>query len=172
MGRRGRPELRERNDRIRTQVASGLTYEEVALVFGITRQRVDHIVHPEKKRARDLTRLAIESGALKRPDRCPRCGGGGLVEAHHPDYAKPDLVVWRCRRCHRAEHAGHRRRRVTPTGLIGRRGLATLPEAKTMRVAVLVRDARVCWGRTDLLVEPIGGHGPRWVRRTSVEVTP
>lgn len=43
-------------------------------------------------------------GKILRPDFCPFCWPDeptGRVEAHHPDYSKPFVVVWGCEGCHR-----------------------------------------------------------------------
>ena len=34
---------------------------------------------------------------------CAYCGDP-YVQAHHPDYARPRLVIWLCKRCHRVLH--------------------------------------------------------------------
>jgi len=36
---------------------------------------------------------------------CSKCGSTNRVEAHHPDYKRPLLVVWLCSKCHGREHA-------------------------------------------------------------------
>lgn len=59
-----------------------------------------------KSRTRAITRKLIQSGQLvKQP--CQFCGKED-VEAHHPDYSKPEYVWWVCRWCHKWEvHGGH-----------------------------------------------------------------
>ena len=68
---------------------------------------------PEHLRARWIVKAAIRSGKLVRPDRCEECGatpgtderGRSLVEAHHPDHARPLAVEWLCKRpCHARRH--------------------------------------------------------------------
>jgi hypothetical protein len=34
---------------------------------------------------------------------CEDCGDPD-TEAHHPDYDRPMVVRWLCRKCHKAEH--------------------------------------------------------------------
>lgn len=67
----------------------------------------DYMKTPEAKlrrAARVAVMNAIRAGKLIRPSSCSRCGGGGGIEGHHPDYTKPLAVVWLCKPCHQAEH--------------------------------------------------------------------
>ena len=60
-----------------------------------------------KLRARHMARWmlsrAITSGRIEKLP-CALCGAK-QVQAHHPDYSKPLLIVWLCSACHRKEHA-------------------------------------------------------------------
>lgn len=86
----------ERNaEIIRLVVALGEQKSVVARAFGVTRQRVDQIVNPDKHRARTA------AFALRRPPACQSCAAIGPVEAHHTDYSRPLDVEWLCRPCHR-----------------------------------------------------------------------
>lgn len=64
--------------------------------------------YPDRNRARSITKHAIESGRLKRPDRCSRCHnpprGRSRIHAHHDDYSRPLDVMWLCQTCHAARH--------------------------------------------------------------------
>lgn len=53
-------------------------------------------------RTRSYTNVLIRRGQLV-PEPCRDCGSAD-VQAHHPDYSKPRLVVWLCPEDHRAEH--------------------------------------------------------------------
>ena len=61
--------------------------------------------------ARRRLNLAVQSGALVRPETCERCGvapgpasdGRAGIQGHHHDYSKPLDVEWICAKCHRAE---------------------------------------------------------------------
>jgi hypothetical protein len=55
-----------------------------------------------KERVRDRVRYAVQRGQLIRPSTCPECGATSPppLEAHHPDYSRPLLVLWRCHDCH------------------------------------------------------------------------
>lgn len=59
---------------------------------------------PEKARAHDRVRRAIEKGVLVRLP-CSSCGSD-KSQAHHADYSKPLDVTWLCRRCHDQRHLG------------------------------------------------------------------
>jgi len=62
-------------------------------------------VHNKDKIATRRRTLALEkSGVLIRPDRCSQCGVRSKIVAHHPDYSKPELVMWLCLDCHGLEH--------------------------------------------------------------------
>ena len=64
----------------------------------------------EKKRARRILRMAVESGELIKPEECTRCGGTTKrIEAHHPDYTRPREVEWLCSGCHADIHFPQRR---------------------------------------------------------------
>lgn len=57
-------------------------------------------------REKDPKRIKARNAArsLSRPSKCTKCESGENIEAHHPDYDKPKLVVWLCRPCHREIH--------------------------------------------------------------------
>lgn len=60
--------------------------------------------NPERKAAQTLLHAALKEGRLVRPESCEKCSKSCSPDGHHPDYAKPLLVVWLCRSCHRALH--------------------------------------------------------------------
>lgn len=60
--------------------------------------------NPEKHQARLAVARALRSGVLVRLP-CEVCGGGA-VQAHHQDYARPLAVRWLCFRCHRERAHG------------------------------------------------------------------
>ena len=47
---------------------------------------------------------AIAKGALTKSVSCELCGSGGRIDGHHDDYAKPLIVRWLCRLCHKSWH--------------------------------------------------------------------
>lgn len=56
--------------------------------------------HPDRRAAHNATSNALRSGKLQKPLLCEGCGLPKRLEKHHPDYAKPLLVVWLCKPCH------------------------------------------------------------------------
>lgn len=65
-------------------------------------------------RAHAAVTRALLTGELVRPGVCELCGeppvGKSKIEAHHADYAKPLVVLWVCRKCHRRQPAAANRR--------------------------------------------------------------
>ena len=57
-----------------------------------------------KRNAYNRMRKALKNGYLVRPATCSQCNGGGKIEGHHDDYAKPFEVRWLCRKCHKHWH--------------------------------------------------------------------
>jgi hypothetical protein len=58
--------------------------------------------HKSRSVAYHWLKKMLSLGRIQRPAHCVLCGGGGRIEAHHPDYANFKLVVWLCVACHRA----------------------------------------------------------------------
>jgi hypothetical protein len=58
--------------------------------------------HPERKRATEVVNYALRAGRLLKTA-CEVCGER-KVEAHHPDYSRPLMVVWLCKAHHVATH--------------------------------------------------------------------
>lgn len=46
----------------------------------------------------------IKSNRIIRPNYCSNCESSCFPEAHHPNYNKPNEVIWLCRSCHRKLH--------------------------------------------------------------------
>ena len=55
-----------------------------------------------KDNCRSYTNMLIKRGRLQRKP-CYICGAE-QVQAHHPDYSKPAVVVWLCKEHHRNLH--------------------------------------------------------------------
>lgn len=96
----GSPLKHKRNLEIRRAVARGEPLASVARCFGVSRQRVDQIVYPERKLARKCVENALVAGKLVRPAECERCGRDAFVQAHHKNYTEPMVISWLCVRCH------------------------------------------------------------------------
>jgi hypothetical protein len=87
----------------------------------VSRQRLNQIQNPEKHAAREAVKRALKRGVLVRPETCSVCGGGGPIEAHHPDYNFPLDVEWLCRQCHSDISVIDRRRREGSTSPLDQR---------------------------------------------------
>lgn len=66
-------------------------------------QRQYRLRYPERVKAAQLVKRAIQCGELVRPDACERCSRVVFAEASHDDYSKPLDVEWLCRQCHAAK---------------------------------------------------------------------
>ena len=58
-----------------------------------------------KLKARDLLKYAVQTGKIKRTQKCTNCLQNKTVEAHHENYNEPYNVVWLCLSCHSRLHA-------------------------------------------------------------------
>lgn len=113
-----------------TMYYSGMSIQEVADFYGITRQAMwmifkrrgvvfrnkiqggveNRFYRGGKDKDRHCTHVvekAIQRGIIERKTHCENCGssetnkdGRSNVEAHHDDYNKPLEVRWLCRKCH------------------------------------------------------------------------
>lgn len=77
----------------------------------INRQRRWQLANPAARAAHDIVAAARRRGALSRPECCEQCGATGRLDAHHPDYGRPLVVQFLCRRCHATRHSWGRKRR-------------------------------------------------------------
>jgi hypothetical protein len=73
-------------------------------LLGVTRQRADQLLNPEKRRARKMVTGRLKRGTLVPPACCQVCGKAGPTTAHHDDYAKPLQLRWLCQPDHTAAH--------------------------------------------------------------------
>lgn len=92
-----------------TEPLSSLSQAEQARSRGITRQRVNQLLNPDKQRARKLLYGRIKTFPQIRPTACEGCGRIGRVAGHHEDYDKPFDVAWLCPSCHGAAHVRMKR---------------------------------------------------------------
>ena len=113
---------------------SGLSIQEVADSFGITRQAMwkilkrrnvkfrpnlrykseNHFYRGGKKAsdyAQNALEYAIQKGIVEKKTHCENCGdtpifkdGRSGIQAHHNDYNKPLEVRWLCQKCHHQWH--------------------------------------------------------------------
>lgn len=56
--------------------------------------------NPEAARAQAEAHKAMKAGYIATVPLCQTCGLDKRLEKHHPDYSRPLLVVWLCKRCH------------------------------------------------------------------------
>jgi hypothetical protein len=68
----------------------------------VSRQYINQLKNPERRRARQFVYLAIQWGLLI-PQGCEVCGSSN-AEAHHIDYVPPLKIRWLCKKHHMAEH--------------------------------------------------------------------
>ena len=136
------PARRKDYDYAVTLYSQGLSIEDVAGYYGVTRQAMHKILkrrcaqfrsqlrygednhfyrggEVRKGNANDLLERALALGIVIRPDVCEDCGGSGTfadgrtaIQAHHPDYNRALDVVWLCQKCHHLRHQSER-----PTGI-------------------------------------------------------
>ena len=57
----------------------------------------------DKRRAKAHNIVARKLQKTK-PDSCAICDRDGLLHAHHPDYSRPEEVIWCCPACHKQLH--------------------------------------------------------------------
>ncbi len=71
------------------------------------RQQINNYIaeNPEKHRARNKLRKAVQMGKIEKPSACQKCGvQSKRIEGHHEDYGKPLDVIWLCVSCHKNLH--------------------------------------------------------------------
>lgn len=70
-----------------------------------------YIPGQENQRFKDISyrcvNEAVKKQKLFRPKDCPYCGKKTKIEGHHPDYNKPNEIMWLCKSCHIKLHAKH-----------------------------------------------------------------
>lgn len=76
------------------------TKSQLSKKFGISKQRLDQILNPEKHQCRWRTHHLVKAGKIQKPSKCSDCNRSARVEAHHPDYSNPRIVIWLCKKCH------------------------------------------------------------------------
>lgn len=65
---------------------------------------IEHVNAKENQRICQEVHKAIRAGVLVKSADCAWCGSTRQIVAHHPDYARPLMVVWICRKCHADHH--------------------------------------------------------------------
>lgn len=91
---------------------AGMKLQEIGDALGLSRQRVDQMLNPEKWLARAAAWRARNRGELAKPRRCEACNRGRRkLEMHHSDHADRLGITWLCRSCHVAETTKERKAR-------------------------------------------------------------
>ena len=67
-----------------------------------SRQQKWSDAHPQERWAHSALRSALRRGLVEKKS-CEVCGDV-KADAHHPDYDRPMLVRWLCRKHHKEEH--------------------------------------------------------------------
>lgn len=79
------------------------------------------IEFPTPKQRAEVYRIyksALQRGELVKASACAWCGAEECpIDGHHPDYARPLMVVWLCQPCHRRHHREYAKERVILAGL-------------------------------------------------------
>jgi hypothetical protein len=100
------------------------------MVSSTSRQREWQLKHPEQPLAAAAIQQAVQSGRLTRPDFCTACLRTDVkVQAHHPDYNFPLMVLWLCQSCHILLHG----EALTPAAVRTAEARRTLPRIKKPR---------------------------------------
>lgn len=85
-----------RNAEIIQRALAGESYAAIGAELGISRQRVEQILNPDKHRARHLA-----ARALPNKETCEDCGRRTRkIAKHHDDYDAALDVRWLCGKCH------------------------------------------------------------------------
>ena len=117
-----RPEVktrRRRRDRLRKSTPEYQASNDTPSAHGLARQRAARFRtrHPERDKAMDAVRWAVESGRTQKPITCWACGEqpparrdgrSGLHAHHYNGYDHPLDVMWLCQQCHLEVHTALR----------------------------------------------------------------
>lgn len=75
-------------------------YAAVGRRLGVSRQRAEQLINPEKLKARQHTNYLIKTGKIIRQN----CFCGQPGEVHHKDYKNPLNIEWLCSFHHKKIH--------------------------------------------------------------------
>lgn len=59
----------------------------------------------KKKKCRQVTKNLINTGKIKKKDKCQICKSTEKIHCHHVDYTVPTDVRWLCYKCHAKAHS-------------------------------------------------------------------
>lgn len=61
--------------------------------------------HKDHTNCRQKSHYLVKKGVLVKPSACSHCKNSRKhVQMHHPDYTKPEQVMWLCSGCHADQH--------------------------------------------------------------------
>ena len=80
----------------------GMSVTKLGHKYGVSRQRIDQIVHWDKCNCRSLFNYAVKHQKILRQP-CEICGQEN-AQGHHADYSKPFDVRWLCNIHHKEMH--------------------------------------------------------------------
>lgn len=93
----------------------GVSPSLVGKGLGVTRQRADQLLNPQKHSARKRAQYAVKCGLITTPKVCMVCEREtSLLHRHHIDYHFPLAVIWACPICHAQLDAEERKRKCLP----------------------------------------------------------
>lgn len=104
-----------KNRRVRTALPPVAGATELAKILGVSRQRAQQLLTPEKDSARRQLASALKAGYISKAPLCSRClEPSTKLHAHHWDYQRPLEVTWYCGLCHSAVHTAMRAQGLQP----------------------------------------------------------
>ena len=89
------------------------THREILRVSDRRHSQQYRLAYPEKRRARQLLRWALDAEKIQKPTQCEECGQksptrsdgrSGLHGHHYFGYAEALVIVWLCAMCHSWYH--------------------------------------------------------------------
>lgn len=89
---------------------NGYSYARIGRFLNVSRQRVDQILRPDRRNARDAVRKYYDSSVIHNCE-YPDCKKDG-VEAHHFDYSRPLDVNWLCIKHHKEYHSKPKQKKI------------------------------------------------------------
>lgn len=93
--RKGWQQRVTRQDLVNSLKAEGKTYKEISKILGVSRQRVQQLITPDREREKIIE---------ENNQQCAICGKKNVrLDVHHRNYLTNDAILL-CISCHRKEH--------------------------------------------------------------------
>ena len=89
------------------------THRETLRASDLEHSRRYRLAYPDKRRARQLLRWALDAGKIQKSTRCEECeqenpirgdGRSGLHGHHYLGYVEALVIIWLCAMCHSWYH--------------------------------------------------------------------